>query len=257
MCCSLILYLPVEIRFGGRFHLNIFFYREHHKEFKQFCTKYYILKKDITIFLFPENSETEQPLIIKSTLPPKTTTTTTEPTTKTTRPSYYSSSSANPVKSSTTQVLTHHFPVVNPNSADIRFNPEEINISLNPGAPPNIRTNPSFHSSNAGYSDKTNGYSDNKVVVTTHHSVFDSHSDKRKEAESVTQVPSGLKTVANVHGFSNRPTPSDINYDFSFTDSSELEGYQTENYQFQKEFRPSQQYSGKSLGIFLIVSTAE
>lgn len=198
-----------------------------------------------TVFLFLENSETEQPLIIKSTFPPKTTTTTTEPTTKMTRPSYYSSSSANPAKSSTTQILTHHFPVVNPNSADIRFNPEEINISLNPGAPPNIRTNPSYHSSNTGYSDKPTGYSDKKVVVTTHHGVFDSHSDKRKETESVTQVPSGLKTVANVHGYNKRPTPSDINYEFSFTDSSELEGYQTESFQFQKEFRPSQQYSGE------------
>lgn len=206
-----------------------------------------------------ENSETEQTLIIKSTLPTTTTTTSTEPTKKTTRPSYYSSSPTNPVKSSTTQVLAHHFPVVNKNSADIRFNPEEINISLNPGAPPDIRTKPSFHPSSTGYSDKTTGYSaksagysnkspgysDKKVVVTTHRGVFDS--DKRKEVESASQLqgPSVQKTVANVHAYGNRPTPGDLNYEFTYTDSSELEGYQTENYQFQKEFRPSQQYSGE------------
>lgn len=208
----------------------------------------------LLIILFPENSETEQPLIIKSTLP--TTTTTTEPTKKTTKPSYFSSSSSNPVKSSTTQVLSHHFPVVSPNSADIRFNPEEINISLNLGAPPNIRTKPSFHvpsssysDKSSGYSDKSHGYSDKKVIVTTHRGLFDNNSEKRKNSESQLQGPSLQKTVANVHGFGNRPTPSDINYEFSYTDSAELDDYQTETYQFQKEFRPSQQYSGQSIKI--------
>lgn len=133
--------------------------------------------------------------------------------------------------------------MVNPNSADIRFNPEEINISLNPGAPPDIRTNPSFHTHSDAYSDKSAGYSDKKIVVTTHRGVFDNHSDKRKEVETESQLHSALKTVANVQGYVTRPTPSD--YEFSYTDSSELEGYQTENYQFQKEFRPKQQYSGK------------
>lgn len=60
------------------------------------------------------------------------------------------------------------------------------------------------------------------------------------------KAANGQKTIANVQGYSNvRPTASDLNYEYSFTDSSELDGYQTESYQFQKEFRPSQQYSGE------------
>lgn len=136
---------------------------------------------------------------------------------------------------------------MNPNSADIRFNPAEINISLNPGAPPDIRTKPTFHTPSVGYSDKTPGYSDKKVVVTTNRAVFTSGNNKNNAGHHASLLPqqSVQKTVANVHGYGNRPTPSDINYEFSYTDSSELDGYQTENYQFQKtNFRPSQQYSG-------------
>lgn len=73
-------------------------------------------------------AETEAPAA-KSTTTPTTTTTKSS-----TQPSHYFTTSRPVV----TTLSGHHFPV---NSPDIRFNPEEINISLNPGgAPPDIRT---------------------------------------------------------------------------------------------------------------------
>ncbi|XP_030766617.1 flocculation protein FLO11-like [Sitophilus oryzae] len=89
------------------------------------------------------SQETESPsLIIKSTTPSTTTSTTSKRPTKFMNTPFFSTTRA-PVITSTTRttskpnvISTHHFPV-NP---DIRFNPEEINISLNPHAPPDIRT---------------------------------------------------------------------------------------------------------------------
>ncbi|KAL1495037.1 hypothetical protein ABEB36_010522 [Hypothenemus hampei] len=79
--------------------------------------------------------ETEPSLLVSK--PASTTTTTT--TTTTSRPATKSQSShffttSRPLTATT---AGHHFSV---NSPDIRFNPEEINISLNPRAPPDIRT---------------------------------------------------------------------------------------------------------------------
>ncbi|CAG9861920.1 unnamed protein product [Phyllotreta striolata] len=93
-----------------------------------------------------ENAETEQPLIIKSTPSPTTTTTTTPAATtppppaprKPTRTPFYSTPSP---ANRHVAGHRHHFPVLDPSSSDIRFNPEEINISLHAGAPPDIRTN--------------------------------------------------------------------------------------------------------------------
>ncbi|XP_066253349.1 mucin-4-like [Euwallacea similis] len=77
--------------------------------------------------------ETEQPHAAKSTTTAPTTTT------KTAKPSHYFTTPRLVGTTTTTSAISgHHFPV---NTPDIRFNPEEINISLNAGAPPDIRTN--------------------------------------------------------------------------------------------------------------------
>nr|XP_023026288.1 uncharacterized protein LOC111514283 [Leptinotarsa decemlineata] len=180
-----------------------------------------------------EISETEQPLIIKSTLP---TTTTTESTSKTTRTNYYTTVTSPTTGGSTQQLLSaHHFPLIDTNSPDIRFNPEEINISLHPGAPPDIRTNP-----HSFYSDKKVTNSEKKVGVTTHRSVVTSH---RSEYGDVDREANTKKSLSGY----NQATPGDINYGFTFK-NADLEDYRTEDadgegYHYQTEFRPSQEYS--------------
>ncbi|XP_066158139.1 uncharacterized protein [Euwallacea fornicatus] len=77
--------------------------------------------------------ETEQPHVAKPTTTAPTTTT------KTAKPShYFTTPRLVGTTTAASAISGHHFPV---NTPDIRFNPEEINISLNAGAPPNIRTN--------------------------------------------------------------------------------------------------------------------
>ncbi|CAH1991424.1 unnamed protein product [Acanthoscelides obtectus] len=153
-----------------------------------------------------ETAETEQPLIIKSTSPTTTTSTTTttsrpQPKIKTTRQQFFTTivptttpKNAPPARPQV--ITTHHFPVLNP-SPDIRFNPEEINISLRPGgAPPDIR---------------------------------------QKET-----------TQRNVVNY-DRPTPSDVNYGFTFRQTEEVREDYTEapdyhsGYRF-REHRPGQGY---------------
>ncbi|CAG9833973.1 unnamed protein product, partial [Diabrotica balteata] len=177
-----------------------------------------------------DNSETEQPLIIKSTLP--TTTTTTQAPRKTTRSSYYTSppiptattlenrlasgnsylpstgnqhspkndhihsgnnnkvstgnnqesTNKNHITANNHHIASHHFPVISPSATDIRFNPEEINISLHPGAPPDIRTKAVSY-----YSDKKVTNSENQLVVTTHRSVYDNSRRESLNTGSSTQ----------------------------------------------------------------------
>ncbi|KAG5900212.1 hypothetical protein JTB14_008094 [Gonioctena quinquepunctata] len=177
-----------------------------------------------------ENSETEQPLIIKSTLP-TTTTTTTEPPRKTTHTPYYTTVTSPTTGGSAQQQLlsAHHFPVIDSNSPDIRFNPEEINISLHPGAPPDIRTI-------SYYSDKKVAHSETKVVVTTHGSVVTTHRSA--------PYADGVNTRKSVNSY-NQATPGDINFGFTYR-NADVEDYHTDDpdsYHFHTEFRPSQEYS--------------
>lgn len=90
-------------------------------------------------------AETEAPAAKSS-----TTTSTTTTTKLSTQPSHYFTTSRPVV----TTLSGHHFPV---NSPDIRFNPEEINISLNPGgAPPDIRTNHYLQPQNVNFNSDSN-----------------------------------------------------------------------------------------------------
>ncbi|XP_057664539.1 uncharacterized protein LOC130898940 isoform X1 [Diorhabda carinulata] len=188
-----------------------------------------------------ENSETEQPLIIKSTLPTTTTTTSTpSPTKKTTHLPFHTSVTpptittlenrlsptgnhhpkGNNHASSTQNLLSaHHFPVINPSATDIRFDPEEINISLHPGAPPDIRT---FYS-------VTN--SENQLVATTNRGVFD-------------KPPQNIASSTQKNRY-NSATSSDIS-GFGFTFKDDDSGGYTEppeSFRIRKDFRPSQNYA--------------
>lgn len=148
------------------------------------------------------------------------------------------------------------------NSPDIRFNPEEINISLHPGAPPDIRTKPTTF--------QQQSYSDNnkKVVVTTHSENSDSkkvsvttHSEVFDEGKVLpsedfgerpqTQTPRTQKPHQS-YGHSNsqtnknfHPTPSDINYEFTFRQTEpSLQDYHTDSF-FHSDFHSDQDYAGK------------
>ncbi|CAH0556050.1 unnamed protein product [Brassicogethes aeneus] len=203
--------------------------------------------------LLEESPETEAPLIIKSTAPPTTTTTRTTTTTsratpKTTRASFYTTVSPTPI--TTPRAIHHHFPSVNSNSPDIRFNPEEINISLNPGAPPDIRTNPlSFHSGK-------NSNNNNKVIVNEE-SQENEQILTHQESDSLrlpltTQKPKSVVSYGLTHNNNNNNnhhqsvTPSDINFGFTFhQDDQDDQEYQTEpehNYHYNSNFRPSFQF---------------
>lgn len=125
----------------------------------------------------PEVSQETEP-------PTKSTTTSTTTTTRNPTTSQYFTT-ARPVAataaSNTPQPVSgHHFPV---NAPDIRFNPEEINISLNPGAPPDIRTK--HFQLPQGFSDDSSEVSDEHdrerlSASTSPQSVYaiDSDSDK-------------------------------------------------------------------------------
>ncbi|XP_048522664.1 uncharacterized protein LOC109545395 isoform X1 [Dendroctonus ponderosae] len=88
-----------------------------------------------------QNSEDIPEVSQETEAPTKSTTTSTTTTTKNPTTSQYFTTArpvaATAASNSPQAVSGHHFPV---NAPDIRFNPEEINISLNPGAPPDIRT---------------------------------------------------------------------------------------------------------------------
>lgn len=154
-------------------------------------------------------------------------------------------------RSTSKVVSAHHFPIAN--SPDIRFNPSEINIRLNPSAPPEIRTKQPVSYQQQSYSNSDN--SNSKVIVTTHSTEYKS---KVKERPSLAYVPvlegqhsavSSQKVPASStkppqsasYGVTGNPssvTPVDINYGFTYKETE----YQTEqNYGSSSDgsYRPS------------------
>ncbi|EFA09604.2 uncharacterized protein LOC100142573 isoform X1 [Tribolium castaneum] len=155
-----------------------------------------------------EESETEPPIIIKAST--TTTTTTPRPKPKTTR-TYYTTSA--PTVTTVTKVISsHHFPING--QTDIRFNPEEINISLNPGAPPNIRKPVTYHQQ---------VFSDNKKVVVTTHTTFGT--DKE---DILRVVPNTQRPVSSTQKAKPPATPADINYGFTYHQTEKV----PHNYQY-------------------------
>ncbi|XP_076265613.1 uncharacterized protein LOC143199578 [Rhynchophorus ferrugineus] len=169
--------------------------------------------------------ETEPPsLIIKSTTQPSTTTTTSKKPTKFMNTPYFSTRipSSTPRPTNKPHVIsTHHFPV-NP---DIRFNPEEINISLNPNAPPDIRTKHFLQQS----------YSDSGKISTGGHD------------SEVTVKPSGSSSTSPKSVYS-----VDIGADDDFFQSSNIETtrkpqqqflIQTNSFRHSQSFPPNEDFS--------------
>ncbi|CAH1155937.1 unnamed protein product [Phaedon cochleariae] len=192
-----------------------------------------------------ENPETEQPLIIKST-PPSTTTPTLAPPRSSSRPAYFTTATPtnNPRQHQQQQqrLPSHHFPIVDSNtSPDIRFNPEEINISLNPGSPPNIRTN---HPHPVSY------YSDKKVIGTGAGQVGGASTGKSERGGYDGTSEAGDSYGDGEFGGYGRVTPRDVNFGFKFGELRELKEEEEEeeedesedNYRFQTQFKPSRQY---------------
>ncbi|XP_044263177.1 uncharacterized protein LOC123010379 [Tribolium madens] len=159
-----------------------------------------------------EESETDPPIIIKAST--TTTTTTPRPKPKTTR-TYFTT----PVPTVTTKVISsHHFPISG--QTDIRFNPEEINISLNPGAPPNIRKPVSYHQQ---------VFSDNKKVVVTTHTTYGSDKD-----DILRVVPNTQRPVSSTQKTKPPATPADINYGFTYHQTEKVpHNYQYHHASFQ------------------------
>ncbi|CAH1122468.1 unnamed protein product [Ceutorhynchus assimilis] len=181
--------------------------------------------------------ETEPPsIIVKSTTSTTTTTTTTKrPTTQspyytTIRPSTATTSVKN------LQSIGHHFPV---NTPDIRFNPEEINISLNPGAPPDIRTK--HFQPHQSYSDSSK------------HLLSD-HRDNSEEQSVRVQKPERLRLSTSPKPIYIDPrdklneNSGEENYDFSevdFHSGTEVPRQQqfliqTNSFRHSQSFPPSQ-----------------
>lgn len=125
-------------------------------------------------------------------------------------------------------ITTHHFPVSN--SADIRFNPEEINISLKPGSRPEIRPNPISYQQSSNYN--TNGDKSKRVIVTTHTTVYKS---ERKEEihDKISSTSSKSHPVENYHNNHNH-NPTEINYEFAYHDTEEPEYHTEPAYKYQE-----------------------
>ncbi|RZC36946.1 titin-like, partial [Asbolus verrucosus] len=199
-----------------------------------------------------DNPETDPPIIIKSTTTTTTTTTTQRPKPKTTRAPFYTT--ATPTITAVTKVIsTHHFPISS--QPDIRFNPEEINISLNPSAPPNIRTKPLSFQQQI-YSDDVSSHNNNKkAIVTTHTSYGDEDKDfvrvvPHTQRPQVSSSTPKIKSVnyGLVHDKNQPPaTPADINYGFTYhqTEKNKQE-YHTEpplhHYQYHSNNFRHEQY---------------
>ncbi|XP_050296104.1 serine-rich adhesin for platelets-like [Anthonomus grandis grandis] len=169
--------------------------------------------------------ETEPPSIqIKSTTTPTTTTGATTKKSASNAPYY---TTARPATSISPQpqsqgVTGHHFPA-NP---DIRFNPEEINISLNPGAPPDIRTNRFGILSDS-----------NKHLVNNNNN--NKHEDQRKS-----QASSTSKTIYAIDARDSVKLPQSSN-SFDFDDAFASTSVPTQQQQFliqTNSFRHSQSY---------------
>jgi hypothetical protein len=176
--------------------------------------------------LSEDNSETDPPIIIKASTTTTTTTTTTtpRPKTKTTRTQYFTTST---VTTAPKVISTHHFPISS--RPDIRFNPEEINISLNPVAPPSIRTKTvTFQQQVFSNSDG------NKKTVVSAHTNYGTP-DKEELLRVVPHTP--RPQVSSTQKVKVQPpaTPVDINYGFTYQTENNNQEYHTEtphNYQY-------------------------
>ncbi|XP_017784296.1 PREDICTED: uncharacterized protein LOC108567978 [Nicrophorus vespilloides] len=165
--------------------------------------------------ILEDSPDTEPPDIYKQSSTTTTTTTPRPTKPKTTRPNFIiTTTNRPPVTTLTEKILNFQ----GSNSADIRFNPEEINISLNPGAPPSIRPKPiSFQQQSFSDTNK-------RVIVTTHTTVYKTEADTQKI--STTQKPKELED--------------------SQEDTENYYNTETESYQFHPNFRPSHDLQGFS-----------
>ncbi|KAB0795171.1 hypothetical protein PPYR_12010 [Photinus pyralis] len=147
-------------------------------------------------------------------------------------------------------ITSHHFPV---NSPDIRFNPEEINISLKAGAPPDItRSQVPISYQQQSFSEKNT-----RVTVTTHTTIYKSEKQNRAPILSTTNPPVHSITENTESTLSPKSVvsyglthlkgsnPTEINYGFAFPQTEESVEYHTEvpphPYQYQlslNNFRP-------------------
>ncbi|KAJ3643156.1 hypothetical protein Zmor_025883 [Zophobas morio] len=172
-----------------------------------------------------DNADTDPPIIIKASTTTTTTTTTTtpKPKTKTTKAAFFTT--AAPTVTTVTKVISaHHFPISN--SPDIRFNPEEINISLHPGTLANLR------SKSLAYQQQVFNDNKKKVVVTTH----TSYGTPDKE-DFVRIVPNTQRPVSSTQKIKGQSpaTPADINYGFTYHQTEDNSQEYTEpphNYQY-------------------------
>ncbi|KAK9889701.1 hypothetical protein WA026_007084 [Henosepilachna vigintioctopunctata] len=202
--------------------------------------------------ILEDDGDTESPPIEKSTIPSTTstttTTTTTTPrpkTTTTTRPPQFFSSTIRTAVPSSYHKLppSHHFPAGNQHNSP-HYTPQEINISLNPGAPPDIRTKPSQFPVRS-HTDSVN--SDNKkVVVTTDSSVYESASENANGKQLANRLHLSSTTERNSVNYNNHQTPepqNNFNFNFNYhdIDTHDFSSPRPHNYHYQNNiasFRP-------------------
>ncbi|KAL3267811.1 hypothetical protein HHI36_006943 [Cryptolaemus montrouzieri] len=196
-----------------------------------------------------ENPETEVPIIEKTT-PSTTTTTTTTPrptTTTTPKPPQYFTSSIRPITPSPYHKgpSSHHFSIEEEEDEQPEYSPEEINISLNPGAPPNVRTKP-FEYPRHPYSDNINS-NNKKIIVTTHSSVYKSDNNVNKQSVNVRPYVPLVTTESDINYNKNvhtpRPPQNNFNYHFNLQNdnSQNFNDPSPHNYRYQSNianFRP-------------------
>ncbi|KAF5300251.1 hypothetical protein FQR65_LT09205 [Abscondita terminalis] len=179
--------------------------------------------------------------------------------TSTPAPSTFAPFFTTPITSTTNRdiskvITSHHFPV---NSPDIRFNPEEINISLNSGSAPDIsRSQIPISYQQQSFSEKNT-----RVTVTTHTTIYKNDKPNRVPLLSTTNHPVQTLVVEKVettltpksvvsYGLTHNQgsqvaTPTEINYGFQYPQTEETVEYHTEvpphPYQYQlniANFRP-------------------
>ncbi|KAF5272096.1 hypothetical protein FQA39_LY01179 [Lamprigera yunnana] len=168
---------------------------------------------------------------------------------------FFTSSTAATTNRDISKVITsHHFPV---NSPDIRFNPEEINISLKAGAPPDI----SRSQIPISYQQQTFSEKNTRISVTTHTTAYKSDKQQHRvpllstttqpvqqliEKAETTLTPKSIVSYGLTHNqVPPVATPTEINYGFSYPQTEESSEYHTDvpphPYQYQlniANFRP-------------------
>ncbi|KAK4876320.1 hypothetical protein RN001_012742 [Aquatica leii] len=174
--------------------------------------------------------------------------------TSTTFAPFFTTSATSTTARDISKVITsHHFPV---NPPDIRFNPEEINISLKAGAPPDIsRSQIPISYQQQSFSEKNT-----RVTVTTHTTIYKNEKQNRVPLLSTTNqplqslldktettlTPKSVVSYGLTHSHGSPiATPTEINYGFSYPQTEESIEYHTDvpphPYQYQlniANFRP-------------------